>query len=70
MSQLDEGTDSQVPEMSESDQVQALSDELDALIDHYRAEFDLTYASVVGVLHMKQHLLCVESECLMDEDEE
>lgn len=43
-------------------QIQHFSDDLDRLIDRYREEYDLSYAAVVGSLHMKIHLLCSEAE--------
>jgi hypothetical protein len=36
--------------MTEQDQIQAFSDDLEKLIYRYRDEFDLTIASMVGVL--------------------
>lgn len=53
--------------MSESEQVKHLGDELDRLVDRFRSEYDMTYASVVGVLHMKAHLLCAEAAEREDE---
>lgn len=47
--------------MDTNEQTDAFANELDALVDRFRSEFDLTYAVVVGVLHMKAHLLCVEA---------
>jgi hypothetical protein len=48
--------------MTESQQIFAFSDDIDRLVDRYRTEFNITYASVVGVLFMKAHLLCDEAE--------
>lgn len=48
--------------MTEETQTQRLANEVDNLIDRFRAEYDMTYASVVGVLQMKIHLLCNESQ--------
>lgn len=42
-------------------QTQQLADDLDKLVDRYRAEYDLSYADVVGVLHMKAWLMCDEA---------
>lgn len=53
--------------MSEADQTKRFADELDNLVERYRKEFDLTYASAVGTLMMKAHLLMVESENRGDE---
>lgn len=52
--------------MTHKEQTEAFSNDLDALIDRYRQEFDLSYAIVVGVLNMKIWLLCAEAT----EDEE
>lgn len=48
--------------MTESEQTQHLADELDKLVERFRQEYEVTYASVVGVLHMKALLLCLESK--------
>jgi len=53
--------------MTEKEQIDKLADAIDALINEYRVEFDLTYASVVGVLQMKAHLLMREAEEKQDE---
>jgi len=57
--------------MSESDkpdkQVEQFADEIDRLVDRVRSEYDLSYASVVGILFMKAQLLCLEAH---DKDEE
>lgn len=56
--------------MSDSEQTKAFADELDNLVERYRSEFDITFAQVVGVLHMKAFLLCEEaSNRDPDEDE-
>lgn len=47
--------------MSEKEQIEAFADDLDRLVDRYRREFDLSYASVIGTLNMKAHLLCAEA---------
>lgn len=46
--------------MTEKEQIDLLADRIDNLVDDFRSEFDLTYASVVGVLQMKIQLLCNE----------
>ena len=56
--------------MSEGEQIQAFANDLDRLVDRYRDEFELTFAAVVGTLHMKAHLLCVEKEKKGNEEEE
>lgn len=47
-------------------QSQDFSDELDRLVERFRAEYDLSYAQMVGVLTIKAHLLVTES--IEDED--
>lgn len=44
-----------------NEQVNHFSDDLDRLVDRYRAEYDLCYAEVVGALQMKIQLLCSEA---------
>lgn len=62
--------------MSRIQQVAAFANDLDNLIERYEQEFDLTYVDVIGVLHLKTHLICVdaaaddEGEEVGDEDEE
>lgn len=51
-------------------QVSAFGDELDRLIDRFRDEFDISYAAIVGTLHMKAHLLCEEASALDNEEDE
>lgn len=48
-------------------QVEHFADELDRLVDRFRSEYDLSYAAVVGTLHMKANLLCNEAEEREDE---
>lgn len=47
--------------MPHDEQVKQFADELDRLVERYRDEYDLTYAAVVGTLHMKAYLLCGEA---------
>lgn len=44
--------------MNDKQQIAALSDELDRLILRFTDEFDLTAASVIGILQYRIHLLC------------
>ena len=46
------------------DHTETFARELDALIDHYRAEFDLTYAQVIGTLTIKCITLATENDDL------
>lgn len=48
--------------MTEKDQTDHFANDLDKLVDRYRSEYEISYASVVGVLQMKIHLLCSEAE--------
>lgn len=48
--------------MTDKQQIDQLSDSLDALIDRVRDEYDMSYASVIGVLQMKIHTLLHEAE--------
>ncbi len=47
--------------MDETQQIIAFENELEALIHRYRHEFNMHYASVVGVLHIQAHALSCES---------
>lgn len=47
--------------MTETDQINHFADDLDNLVDRYRNEYDISYAAIVGTLHMKAHLLCDEA---------
>lgn len=47
---------------SDKEQVRRLADELDKLVDRARSEYDLSYASMVGVLAFKQHTLMQEAQ--------
>ena len=40
-------------EMTDREQTQAFSDDLNALIERYCQEFELTYAQAVGVMQIK-----------------
>lgn len=53
--------------MSEKEQIDHFANELDSLVNRFRTEYEMTYASIVGTLQMKAHLLCVEAEDRADE---
>jgi hypothetical protein len=53
--------------MNEQQQTFHFGDELDKLVERFRQEYDLSYAAIVGTLHMKAHLLCGEA---IDRDDE
>lgn len=48
--------------MSESEQVQHFADELDKLVERFRKEYELSYASVVGALMFRIHTLMIEAQ--------
>ncbi len=47
--------------MTESEQIDAFASELDALINRFRAEFDMTYAATIGTLMLAVHDLQQEA---------
>jgi hypothetical protein len=53
--------------MKESEQIEAFQDELNRLIERFSDEFDLTLASMIGVMHVTIHELIVNT---MNQDEE
>lgn len=53
--------------MNDHDQSFHFGNELDNLVERTRKEYDLSYATIIGILHVKAHQLC--SECLEEEDE-
>jgi hypothetical protein len=48
--------------MTHQEQVESFGRDLDTLVDRYCMEFDLDYASVVGMLEFKKHLLIEEAQ--------
>lgn len=48
--------------MSAQEQTNHFANELDNLVERFRKEYDLTFATVVGVLQMKAWLLCQEAQ--------
>ncbi len=56
--------------MTETEQIDRFSDELDALVGSYSQEYDVSYAAVIGALTMKIHLLCAEAQDPQDEVED
>lgn len=56
--------------MTEQEQIVHLADDLDRLVERYRKEYSLTYASVIGALMMKVHLLCMEDTQMVGDDDE
>lgn len=53
--------------MSENEQLAQFEHELTMLVERFRFEYELPYASVVGALHMKAFQLCHEAEQLDEE---
>lgn len=53
--------------MKESKQIEAFQDELNKLIERFSDEFDLTLASMIGVMHVTIHELIVNT---MNQDNE
>ena len=47
--------------VSEKEQTDAFFGDLTALVDRYKAEFDLSYAVVLGCLALKAHQLADEA---------
>lgn len=54
--------------MDNLEQTQAFSDTLDAAIDRFTQEFDLSYASVIGVLAMKAIEITIQSSLNYEDD--
>ena len=50
------------PSSHKDPQITAFADDLTKLVDRYRYEYDLTYASVIGALMMKCWQLSAEVE--------
>ncbi len=47
--------------MSDKEQLDAFADDLEALVNRYRSEFDLTVGAVVGALEIQKHALIAEA---------
>lgn len=56
--------------MDNLEQTQAFSDTLDAAIDRFTQEFDLSYASVIGVLAMKAIEITIQSSLNYEDNNE
>lgn len=52
--------------MDAAEQIAHFESDLDNLVERYRKEYDISYASMIGMLHLKAHILCVEA----NEDDE
>lgn len=53
--------------MTEKEQTDHFADDVDRLVDRYRSEYEMTYASVIGVLQMKIWGMCAEANDREDE---
>jgi hypothetical protein len=59
--------------MKESKQIQVFQDELNKLVERFSDEFDLTLASMIGVMHVTIHEIIertINQEEEEDEEEE
>lgn len=56
--------------MTDREQIEAFGRDLDALVERYRAEFELTYAAVIGLLYVKATQLTIEASSDDDDEEE
>lgn len=56
--------------MDQREQIGKFSEAVEAVIDLYRKEYDLSYAAAIGVLQIKIVLLASEALDNPDEDEE
>ena len=56
-------------DMKESKQIEMFTDELDKLTGRYASEFDLTVASMVGVLQCQIHQL-IHAALVSDDDDD
>ncbi len=55
--------------MKESKQIEMFQEDLDKLVERYSSEFDLTLASMIGVLEVKIHEI-IKNTIDQSEDEE
>jgi len=56
--------------MDQKEQINSLASDLDELIERYRHEWDLPYATVTGILHMKITVLELEAIEIFDDLED
>lgn len=52
------------------DQATHFANDLERLINRYRDEYDITYAQLVGVLHIQSFMLCREAELRTDDQDD
>lgn len=55
--------------MNEKDQIDHLSNDLHNLIDRYKAEYELSLASVVGVLEVVKHQVIKQQLSNLDDED-
>ena len=53
--------------MTDREQIDHFANDLDALVERYSHEYDMTYAAVLGILQMKIHSLCQEAAARAEE---
>lgn len=53
--------------MTDREQTDHFANELDALVNRFYNEYDMSYAQVVGALQMKVYLLCTQAAGEQDE---
>lgn len=53
--------------MTAEEQIEHFENDLDALVDRYRSEYEITFASTIWILQMKIWLLCKEAQERQDE---
>lgn len=55
--------------MTEREQTVQFCNELDRLVDRFSHEYEMSYAAMIGSLHMKAHALATEAQEGPDEDD-
>lgn len=55
--------------VDEREQTERFARDLENLVARYCEEFDLTFATMIGVLHHQAFLLCSEAAAAADEDD-
>lgn len=55
--------------MEDNEQINAFEAEIEKAIQHFRHEFSVPYASLIGVLHLKAHELCKEAFEIGEEED-
>ena len=55
--------------MTDIEQIDHFSNELDRLIDRFRMEYEISYAAVIGTLHIKATTLVIDAAEEREDDE-